>query len=250
MAARRRRGIAKLGAPGLTLGGRACDWLSGSLHYWRIDQALWSDILARCADMGLEIICSYVPWSVHELGPDSFDFRGRRDVRRFCELASDQGLAVHLRPGPHINAELTGFGFPARVLADSRIMARGPAGTPVWIPAPPRAFAVPSYASTDFWREVTRWFDALEPILAPLLAPRGPVFAVQADNENSYFFRTAPFDLDYHPESVVGFRQWLRERYGGQVSAYRDAVAGRFGLATEQVRGRLVLVSCGRVLDV
>ena len=72
MAARRRRGIAKLGAPGLTLGGRACDWLSGSLHYWRIDQALWSDILARCADMGLEIICSYVPWSVHELGPDSF----------------------------------------------------------------------------------------------------------------------------------------------------------------------------------
>lgn len=60
------------------------------------------------------------------------------------------------------------------------------------------------------------------------------------------------FKTDERPGGVdeAAWFASLRERYGGQVSAYRDAVAGRFGLATEQVRGRLVLVSCGRVLDV
>ena len=60
------------------------------------------------------------------------------------------GLAVVLRPGPHVNAELTSFGMPDHVLADPACQARSASGSPVWMPSPPRAWPLPSYASTVF----------------------------------------------------------------------------------------------------
>jgi beta-galactosidase len=193
--------------------GQARDLLSGSIHYWRLLPSLWSDILARCKDLGLTFVCTYVPWSVHEPSPGSWDFAGPRNLQLFCELAAKNDLPVLLRPGPHINAEITGFGYPPWILNNAEILARNPTGSPVTIPSPARAFHVPSYASKVFWQEVERFFDALAPQFAPLFAPGGPAVAVQADNENSFFFRTAPFDQDYHPDAITQYREFLRGKY-------------------------------------
>jgi beta-galactosidase len=71
------------------------------------------------------------------------------------------------------------------------------------------------------------FFDALAPLLIELVAPAGPVVALQADNENSFFFRNAPFDQDYHPDALSRFEAWLLERYGS-----REAGRRAWGLAS------------------
>ena len=107
----------------------------------------------------LTLVETYVPWRVHEprARPTSSG-RGARDLARFSTPRATAGLAVVLRPGPHVNAELDGFGIPDWVLADPACQARTAHGTPAWMPSPPRAFPIPSYASTAFHAHVRAWY--------------------------------------------------------------------------------------------
>lgn len=177
------------------------DLFSGALHYWRVDPADWPACLAALRDIGLELVETYVPWSVVEGG-------GAPDLRAFLDAVAAAGLRALLRPGPHVNAELTGFGFPQRVLDDPAMRARTARDTPVWLPAPPRAFAVPSYAAQPFRAAVCEWYARFGERVAPYLAPGGPVVAVQVDNEQQMFFRAGAFDADYHPDALAWWNEW------------------------------------------
>src|SRR4051812_37552070 len=99
---------------GLRLGAREVPLISGSVHYWRLDPREWLATLTALQSMGIEIVDVYLPWGVHEQVDGTFDF-GTRDARldvvRFLEVAQSLGLLAIVRPGPHINAELTFFGI-------------------------------------------------------------------------------------------------------------------------------------------
>ncbi len=203
---------------GLLADGRLVPLLSGDVHYWRLSPKDWPEILRRVRELGFRMICTYIPWSVHEMSPGNFDFGEfdpAKNVGQFLDLARETGLAVLVRPGPHINAEITYFGYPRRLFEDPAFLARDSRGGMVLLPAPPRAFPVISYASNAFWRELDLWFDAVAPVLRPRLHPRGPIFAVQVDNELSYFFRTSAYDQDYHPDARAKWIEFLKEKYGG-----------------------------------
>jgi beta-galactosidase len=199
------------------VGDREVPLLSGALHYWRLEREAWKPALAELARLGLPLVDTYVPWGVHELGPGDFDF-GKRDPRKdlgaFLDLARDTGLLVLLRPGPHINAELTWFGLPERICYDPHCQARSPAGHPVILPFPPVMFPVPSYASARFHQEVGAWYDAVGEIVRPRLYPDGAVAMLQVDNEAAYYFRDGAYDQDYHPDALASWRAFLAERYG------------------------------------
>jgi beta-galactosidase len=183
--------------------GRHLPVYAGAMHYWRLDPARWAACLAGLRGLGLALVETYVPWSVHERAPGRYDWSGRNDLGRFLDLAAEAGLAVVLRPGPHCNAELTGFGYPDRILRDDALRARAAHGGPVWLPAPPRAFPVPSYASDAFHAEVAAWYRAVAEVVAPRLAPAGPVVALGVDNEAQAFFRLGAYDHDYHPDLLA-----------------------------------------------
>lgn len=207
---------------GLVLDDRNLPLVSGSVHYWRHSAKDWPLILDRMKDLGLRMICTYIPWSVHEAGRGTFDF-GELDpskkVGRFIDLAHQRGLKVLVRPGPHINAELTYFGFPPRLFEDPIFLARNSRGGLAYLPVPPRAFPVISYASEAFWSELEGWFDAAAGIIRPRLHPNGPIVGVQLDNELSYFFRTSAYDIDYHPDALARWREFVAEKYGGEYEA-------------------------------
>jgi beta-galactosidase len=207
---------------GLLVDGRLVPLLSGDVHYWRLNAKDWPAILQRVMELGFRMICTYIPWSVHEITPGNFDF-GELDPAKnlgaFLDLARELGLAVLVRPGPHINAELTYFGYPRRLFEDPTFLARDSRGGPVILPIPPRMFPAISYASNAFWRELEVWFDALAPVLRPRLYPHGSIFAIQTDNEMSLFFRTSPYDQDYHPDARAKWTEFLKAKYGGAVEA-------------------------------
>jgi beta-galactosidase len=166
--------------------------------------------------LGLRLVDTYVPWSVHETGARRYDFgrsSARLDVVRFLSMAAELGLYVIMRPGPHINAELTGFGIPRRVLHTRECQALSARRLPVILPVPPLAFPVPSYASQAFRSEVRTWFSAVGERLAPLCFPSGPIALVQVDNEGAMYFRDGVYDQDYHPDAIRTYRAFLREKY-------------------------------------
>jgi beta-galactosidase len=190
--------------------GRSLPFYAGAMHYWRVPPAQWAPCLRAMHSLGLTIVETYVPWRVHEPEPGARAWTDERDLARFLEAAWAAGLSVVLRPGPHINAELTSFGFPDWVLDDPACQARTAHGSPAWLPAPPRAFPIPSYASTKLHEHVRRWYATVAEIVRPYLAHEGPVVAIGVDNEAQLFFRTGPFDIDYHPDALT----WWRDASG------------------------------------
>ncbi|WP_437926137.1 beta-galactosidase [Sorangium sp. So ce291] len=222
------RGV-RLVPGGLDIGGKLVPLYAGSLHYWRLDPQDWRACLEATRTLGVRLIDIYVPWAVHETGPGQFDFGvldPRRDVGAFLRLAHELGFHVIARPGPHINAELTGFGIPERILWDPSCQARSARNNPVVLPMLPYGFPVPSYASDAFHDEVARYFDALAPVLKPYLYPDGPIVLVQIDNEGALYFRDGAYDQDYHPDAISLYRGFLREKYR-TIEALQRAYAKR-----------------------
>ncbi len=203
---------------------------AGAMHYWRHAPEDWGACLDAMKAMGLRVVDTYVPWGVHETEAAdeterTFDFGesfSRLDIARFLRMCHERGLYAVVRPGPHINAELTYFGLPERVVWDRNCQARTPLDNPVILPIVPTAFPVPSYASDAFHDETAIWFEAVGRVLAPLQYPAGPIVMWQIDNEGALYFRDGPYDQDYHPDAVRLFRSFLREKYPSP-TALRDA---------------------------
>jgi beta-galactosidase len=211
---------------GLDLGdGGVLPLWAGAMHYWRHRPAEWRPGLEAMRAMGLRLVDTYVPWGVHEASPGEFDFGEkdpRLDVAAFLRIAHELGLRCVMRPGPHINAEMTFFGLPERIVWDADCQARTPGGHPVMLPMVPVAFPVPSYASDAFLEETARWYRAVGQQLSGLRWPEGPIVLVQVDNEGALYFRDGVYDQDYHPDSLHAFREFLRAKYR-HLRALRDA---------------------------
>ncbi|MBL9020626.1 MAG: beta-galactosidase [Myxococcales bacterium] len=206
----------KLAREGLVIGGERVPLYAGSVHYWRLDPRDWRACLTAIKGLGLRLVDTYVPWSVHEVAPGVLelgDTDPRRDVAQFLRLAHELGLYAIVRPGPHINAELTYFGIPERIVWDPACQARSPNQNPVVLPMLPQSFPVPSYASEVFLDETSRFYRSIAKTLVPLLYPDGPIVMLQVDNEGAMYFRDGPYDQDYHPDAIALYRSFLREKY-------------------------------------
>ncbi|HVK83600.1 MAG TPA: beta-galactosidase [Kofleriaceae bacterium] len=211
MEARRRTWFDERGLVVATDGGeRRLPYYGGALAYWSLPPAQWAPCLRQLHALGLTCVDAVVPWRVHEPAPGAYDWRGANDVRAFVDAARAAGLAVVLRVGPGAGMELTGFGVPDHVLADATCQARTSRDTPAWLPAPPRAFPIPSYASTAFHAKVRAWYAELARVISPQLAPHGAIVALGVDHETQLGFRLGPYDLDYHPDAIA----WWREASG------------------------------------
>lgn len=150
------------------LDGRPFRFISGSMHYVRVPHEYWRDRLRMARAMGLNTICTYVFWNVHEPRSGEYDFSGRCDVGRFIRTAQDEGLHVILRVGPYSCAEWDFGGYPAWLLKDSETLVRS--------------------RDVRFMRMARRWLARLGREVAPLQWPRGgPVLAVQLENEYGSF---------------------------------------------------------------
>ncbi|MFE0459258.1 beta-galactosidase [Kitasatospora sp. NPDC058965] len=86
---------------------------SGEFHYFRLpSQDLWLDVLQKMKAAGFNAVSLYFDWGYHSPAPGVYDFTGVRDVDRLLDMADQLGIYVIARPGPYINAEVDGGGFP------------------------------------------------------------------------------------------------------------------------------------------
>lgn len=87
---------------------------SGEFHYSRLPSpGLWRDVLQKMKAAGFNAVSIYFDWAYHSPKPGVYDFSGVRNVDHLLSIANEVGIYVIARPGPYINAEVDGGGFPA-----------------------------------------------------------------------------------------------------------------------------------------
>ncbi|EUC55104.1 glycoside hydrolase family 35 protein [Rhizoctonia solani AG-3 Rhs1AP] len=149
----------------LLLDGKRIMVFSGEFHPWRLPSIpLWRDVLEKMKAAGFNSVSIYLHWGLTEGKPGVLNFEGHRSVTKFLDVAQSVGILVIVRPGPYINAETSGGGFPGW-LTNFKDAARsnGTDFTAAWKP---------------YIREVSKF-------VAPYQYPAGPVILVQSENEFS-----------------------------------------------------------------
>ena len=146
----------------------------GEIHAPRVPREYWRHRLQMSKAMGLNTVCAYLFWNMHEPRPGQFEWSGQADAAEFCRIAQEQGLWVILRPGPYSCAEWEMGGFPWWLLKDEDIQLRT---------RDPRYMT----AAKRYLREVGR-------VLGPLQVTKsGPILMVQVENEYGFFGKDAAY---------------------------------------------------------
>ncbi|RYP72146.1 hypothetical protein DL771_004380 [Monosporascus sp. 5C6A] len=161
---------------------------------------------------GLQRVSFYVDWALHEGNPGHFTAEGVFAWEPFFDAAAEAGIYLLARPGPYINSEASGGGFPA------------------WLQRNP------AILRTD----MTEYLDATENYVAHIgkiiadaqITNDGPVIAFQPENE--YRFGT-----DWVEWPDVKYIDYVNEQFrrAGIVVPFVNNEAAIIGLFTPEKPG-------------
>jgi beta-galactosidase len=166
-----------IGTNDFLLDGQRFQIRCGEIHAARVPKEYWRQRLKMAKAMGLNTVCAYLFWNLHEPKPGEFVWTGQADDAEFCRIAQEEGLWVILRPGPYACAEWEMGGTPWWLLKNDDIQLRT---------RDPRYLnAVKSYL-----KEVGH-------VLAPLQTTHGgPIIMAQVENEYGFFGKDAEYMSD------------------------------------------------------
>ena len=97
---------------------------AAEVHYPRIPRPYWEHRIQMCKALGMNTLCLYVFWNIHEQQEGVFDFTENNDLRAFIQLAQKNGMYIILRPGPYVCAEWEMGGLPWWLLKKKDIRLR------------------------------------------------------------------------------------------------------------------------------
>ncbi len=167
---------------------------AAEVHYPRIPRPYWEHRIQMCKALGMNAVCIYIFWNIHEQREGEFDFTGNNDVAEFCRLAQKNGLYVIVRPGPYVCAEWEMGGLPWWLLKkkDIRLRERDP----------------------YFMERVKIFEEKVGEQLKPLTIQNGgPIIMIQVENEYGSYGEDKPY--------VSEIRDCLRGIYGKELSLFQ-----------------------------
>ncbi len=167
---------------------------AAEVHYPRIPRPYWEHRIQMCKALGMNAVCIYIFWNIHEQREGQFDFTGNNDVAEFCRLAQKNGLYVIVRPGPYVCAEWEMGGLPWWLLKkkDIRLRERDP----------------------YFMERVKIFEEKVGEQLKPLTIQNGgPIIMIQVENEYGSYGEDKPY--------VSEIRDCLRSIYGKELSLFQ-----------------------------
>ena len=190
------------GKPGTFTVGKGTFLLNGEpfivkaaeVHYPRIPRPYWEHRIQMCKALGMNAVCIYIFWNIHEQKEGQFDFTGNNDVAEFCRLAQKNGLYVIVRPGPYVCAEWEMGGLPWWLLKkkDIKLRERDP----------------------YFMERVKIFEEKVGEQLKPLTIQNGgPIIMIQVENEYGSYGEDKPY--------VSEIRDCLRGIYGKELSLFQ-----------------------------
>ena len=119
-----KKGTFTVGDKTFLLNGQPFVVKAAEIHYPRIPRPYWEHRIKMCKALGMNAVCIYIFWNIHEQTEGNFDFTGNNDVAEFCRLAQKNGMYVIVRPGPYVCAEWEMGGLPWWLLKKKDIRLR------------------------------------------------------------------------------------------------------------------------------
>lgn len=96
---------------------------SGEFHPFRLPvPGLWLDVFQKIKALGYSGVSFYTDWALLEGKQGDFNASGVFALEPFFEAASTAGIYLLARPGPYINAEASGGGFPGWLQRDPALL--------------------------------------------------------------------------------------------------------------------------------
>ncbi|WP_204273662.1 beta-galactosidase [Draconibacterium mangrovi] len=96
----------------MTVDGKPYIPIMGEIHFSRLPHEYWEEAILKMKSGGINVISTYVFWSIHEEKEGVFDWSGDRDLRHFLELCKKHNLNVLVRIGPFCHGEIRNGGIP------------------------------------------------------------------------------------------------------------------------------------------
>ena len=147
---------------------------AAEVHYPRIPRPYWEHRIQMCKALGMNAVCIYIFWNIHEQQEGVFDFTDNNDVAEFCRLAQKNGMYVIVRPGPYVCAEWEMGGLPWWLLKkkDIRLREQDP----------------------YFMERVKIFEEKVGEQLKPLTIQNGgPIIMIQVENEYGSYGENKPY---------------------------------------------------------
>ncbi len=164
----------RVGDESFLLDGQPIQIRCGEIHAARVPREYWAHRLRMAHAMGLNTVCAYLFWNLHEPQPGKFVWTGQADAAEFCRIAQQEGLWVILRPGPYSCAEWEMGGLPWWLLKqpDTRVRTR----------------------DSRYMEPARRYLKEVGRVLGPLQVTHGgPILMVQVENEYGFYGKDADY---------------------------------------------------------
>jgi len=163
-----------IGTNDFLLDGNRLQIRCGEIHAARVPKEYWRQRLRMAKAMGLNTVCAYLFWNLHEPKPGEYVWSGQADDAEFCRIAQEEGLWVILRPGPYACAEWEMGGTPWWLLKydDIKLRTRDP----------------------HYLNAVRAYLKEVGRELGPLqITHGGPIILAQVENEYGFFGHDAGY---------------------------------------------------------
>ena len=167
---------------------------AAEIHYPRIPRPYWEHRIQMCKSLGMNAVCIYIFWNIHEQQEGVFDFTDNNDIAEFCRVAQKNGMYVIVRPGPYVCAEWEMGGLPWWLLKkkDIKLRERDP----------------------YFMERVKIFEEKVGEQLRPLTIQNGgPIIMMQVENEYGSYGEDKPY--------VSEIRDCLRGIYGKELELFQ-----------------------------
>ncbi|KAJ3969250.1 glycoside hydrolase family 35 protein [Lentinula raphanica] len=176
--------------------------LSAEIHPWRLpgNPNLWSDLFQKVKDNGFNTVSAYFR---------DFQNNTYRDIQMFIDSVKEAGLWLIARPGPYINGETTGGGFPGWVENIGGSLRTDNANyTAAWMP----------------------YLNTISQLIAKnQITEGGPIILVQAENEFSASAVNSPYMqavIDTHRANGVVIPITHNDQHSGENGNFSPDLPG------------------------
>lgn len=155
----------------------------GEFHYSRYPEDQWEQEIIKMRAGGINVLPTYVFWSLHEPNEGEWVWTGNRNLRKFFELCKKHGMDVIVRIGPFGHGEIRNGAIPDWIFAKNLDI---------------RSNDSKYLAYTDkLYKQIAKQIEGL------YYKDGGPVIGCQIENEHQH--SAAPWAIEYNGEPVKDF---------------------------------------------
>lgn len=164
----------------MSMDGKPVIPVMGEFHYSRYPHEQWEEEILKMKAGGINVLPTYIFWSLHEEQEGVFNWSGNLDIRRFFELCKKHDMNVIVRIGPFGHGEIRNGALPDWLFAK-----------PLEVRSNDENYL---FYAKRLYEEIAKQLEGL------YYKDGGPIIGTQIENEHQH--SAAPWGVNYPGEPL------------------------------------------------